>query len=460
MAGGKYESCKSVPASPFTTNMSYVVGICMESASVGSLISLALLPLTSTSSSEVAVHIHAESVIHKDAPGSDFSAALTATFERLCSGIFAGRGHPKASVMIVLQETTRTTAYIIRKAGLEAGLGDVGPRGLTTSALSLPYPDIPRQDGSSWNEIWLSFTRDQAIAQLLSVDVKFGGHRWCSRAADPTSTGGTTVTSDIPDILRVLVNPLLEQWVETEGRDSHIHRIFITDITGVLATTVIAHLETQFSDAVISVTPPIAQVAAVAALKKHHTVERINEIANPIVPLNIGIRRTDGTLAVAMPSHRHAPTIYSILLTTSQEGQTTATLNLILSDSPYAVDGIPLGTIKIAGLQTRPKGQARIRVSIDVKVNDAGMLVKIEEILSGQDDEVIVGVSTQAKFNSSHGDISHDEIDLLRMGFENPDGDDDGIFERILQMREQWIRDAELLRTPWNALGLEGDLSE
>ncbi|KAJ7576676.1 hypothetical protein C8J56DRAFT_972566 [Mycena floridula] len=459
MAEGKYESCRSVPASPFTTTMSYVVGIYMESASVGSPISLALLPLTSTSSSEVAVYIHAESVIHKDAPGSDFSAALTATFGRLCSGIFAERGRPKASAMIVLQETTRTTAYIIRKAGLEAGLGDIGPRGLTTSVLSLPYPDIPREDGSSWNEIWLSFTRDQAMARLSSVDVK-GGHRRHSRAVDPTSTGGTTATSDIPDILRVLVNPLLEQWVETEGRDIHIHRIFITDITGVLATTVIAHLETQFSDTVISVTPPIAQVAAVTALRTHHTVERINETADPVVPLHIGIRRTDGTLAVAMPRHRHAPTIYSILLTTSQEGQTTATFNLIVSDSPYAVDGIPLGTIKIAGLQARPKGQARIRVSIDVKVNDAGMLVKVEEILSGQDDEVIVGVSTQASFNSSHGDISHDEIALFRMGFENPDGDDDGISERISQIREQWTRDAELLRTPWNALGVEGDLPE
>jgi len=85
-----------------------------------------------------------------------------------------------------------------------------------------------------------------------------------------------------------------------------------------------------------------------------------------VLPMAIGINRTDGTMHVLFPKNQPLPDYKTRTLTTSKDDQRSIMLRIYQGESQYTNENELLGTFVFSGLREAPKGQVKIEVTFHI----------------------------------------------------------------------------------------------
>lgn len=85
-----------------------------------------------------------------------------------------------------------------------------------------------------------------------------------------------------------------------------------------------------------------------------------------VLPMAIGINRTDGTMHVLFPKNQPLPDYKTRTLTTSKDNQRSIMLRIYQGESQYTAENELLGTFVFSGLREAPRGQVKIEVTFHI----------------------------------------------------------------------------------------------
>jgi molecular chaperone DnaK (HSP70) len=131
---------------------------------------------------------------------------------------------------------------------------------------------------------------------------------------------------------------------------------------------------------------PDEAVAIGAAIMAHSLVAKgvAQEVTLlDVLPMAIGINKTDGTMHVLFPKNQPLPDYKTRTLTTSKENQRSIMLRIYQGESRFVAENELLGTFVFSGLRPGPKG--KVRVEVTFHIDSEGILnLTAQDIDTGQ----------------------------------------------------------------------------
>jgi hypothetical protein len=204
------------------------------------------------------------------------------------------------------------------------------------------------------------------------------------------------------DVIEKLVTPLARRW-------GKLYRVGILRPKGAFPKISATGLEARFSDTVVDWLT-LDDLSHGAAIVMHHEwiITSPSLYKTPrTIDLRVGIALASGELVTVLSEDDLLPTIRKIFFTSSQDNQSTATVQL--------AQGItPRGEISLEGLAPRMKGDVRIKVTLDIKQYGNGKVI-VEEIGTRLKNEKDLGNITTWNFQDlvAYRNTTKKQVDMV-----------------------------------------------
>ncbi len=145
-----------------------------------------------------------------------------------------------------------------------------------------------------------------------------------------------------------------------------------------------------------------------------------------VTPLSLGIETLGGVNTVLIPRNTTIPAKKSEIFSTAADNQTAVDVHVYQGERPMAKDNRLLGTFRLDGIPSAPRGVPQIEVTFDIDAN--GILnVKAKDKATGSEQHITI--------TSSSG-LSKDEVENLVKEAEAHEADDKARRE-IIEARNQ-----------------------
>ncbi|KAH9480876.1 Chaperone protein DnaK [Psilocybe cubensis] len=266
------------------------------------------------------------------------------------------------------------------------------------------------------NELVLEITPDVAISRLVSTEVEEG-----IRSSD-LAKEIVIENPENADLLAELVEPALET-LKTTPTDagSELKRVVIVGVSP-LISPLADKITSKLEGVEVITASDLAKYTAKKALSSYHDSMAEKLVFN-VVPLRVGIVKADGYVVTALAQNATLPQEKSVLLTTSEDNQTSATINIVVGTSPVAKDNTSIAKINLSGLKSRAKGATTIKVSFSVELEGKTIIVA-EEVEDGSP----VGARASVELGDVIGDLIWDDVEDI-LAATNPTFDEVAVTE-------------------------------
>ncbi|PVF91838.1 hypothetical protein CPB86DRAFT_791756 [Serendipita vermifera] len=211
-----------------------------------------------------------------------------------------------------------------------------------------------KKDNRQINLLFIDLTPGQVASTLANGSLSPFGWGYTVIGDGSTSLEDVILLST-QDIYEKIVTPVVLSGVK-------VHRVGILHPKGVLPGISNAEVESLFVDTLVDwVTLDDLSHAAAFMMSHQPTSSQVfSTFGDPETTyLTSGITLANGELVTIVPKDEELPTIRRVILTTSQDNQTTVTVRLNRGSAPF-------GEVKLEGLIPRPKGQAAIKVTLQI----------------------------------------------------------------------------------------------
>ena len=235
----------------------------------------------------------------------------------------------------------------------------------SVSFIELNSFEITNTDNRPINVLFLDATPGQAAAELSSAELE--GDWFVTSEAKTVLTETHSETLSPQDIIEKLVVP-------TVPKATKLDQIAILRPEGE-STELESALTTRFSGARVKWVT-LTDLSRGAALWIHRrplmTPDTKIICSFDIVPVHIGIVLANGQIATVVRRLTIPPSSKTIVLTTSHDNQTTATLQFVNGKKPC-------GQVVLEEIVPKPKGDVRIQATIEID-HDGKEVATVEEL--------------------------------------------------------------------------------
>ncbi|KAJ3512856.1 hypothetical protein NLJ89_g3282 [Agrocybe chaxingu] len=300
---------------------------------------------------------------------------LDDTFQEIVSALPESPPYATLSLPSFLSnEEKKMVVASARSAGLEISPRDYQRDNIHTVQARL----VERGPYDPRNDLLVEIGPSALGARLVCTAVEEGILDFLEKERDIFTQEAHVSPTDVSptDVISLLVDPLLSNLREhPTSAGSDIKGIIIIESSPTALIDLLAdQLKTKFANQPIEIikSPPnsLARYAAEISLKRHRSAINARQygcIFNVAV-LRVGIAKSDGFVVSIIPRNHTLPAIAKTAhFTTSEDGQTTATVKIVFGASPKAQDNLTIAQLQLKGLPPRPKGIPRIKVTIDVE---------------------------------------------------------------------------------------------
>ncbi len=112
-----------------------------------------------------------------------------------------------------------------------------------------------------------------------------------------------------------------------------------------------------------------------------------------VTPLSLGLETLGGVMTVLIPRNTTIPTSKTEVFSTAEDNQTAVDIHVLQGERSMAGDNKTLGTFRLDGLPSAPRGVPQIEVSFDIDAN--GIIdVKATDKATGKEQKVQITAST------------------------------------------------------------------
>ena len=118
-----------------------------------------------------------------------------------------------------------------------------------------------------------------------------------------------------------------------------------------------------------------------------------------VTPLSLSVETVGGWCDILIPANSPVPCDRSRIFLTAADGQTLVCVNVAQGDSRRFGENTFLGQLELAGLEARPRGETRIRVTFEIDA-DGILNVRAQDMATGRE--------TQAKMRLLGGSTGED----------------------------------------------------
>jgi len=119
-----------------------------------------------------------------------------------------------------------------------------------------------------------------------------------------------------------------------------------------------------------------------------------------VTPLSLGVETLGQVMTVLIPRNTTIPTKKSEVFSTAADGQTAVDIHVLQGERPMAAENMTLGTFRLEGIPSAPRGVPQIEVTFDIDAN--GILnVTAKDKATGREQKITITAST----NLSKSDV-------------------------------------------------------
>merc|ERR1719329_2138409 len=122
-----------------------------------------------------------------------------------------------------------------------------------------------------------------------------------------------------------------------------------------------------------------------------------------VTPLSLGLETLGGVMTKLIPRNTTLPTSKSEVFSTAVDGQTSVEINVLQGEREFVKDNKSLGTFRLDGIPSAPRGVPQIEVKFDIDANGILSVEACDKGTGKKQDIKITGAST----------LSSDEVDRM-----------------------------------------------
>ncbi len=166
-----------------------------------------------------------------------------------------------------------------------------------------------------------------------------------------------------------------------------------------------------------------------------------------VTPLSLGLETLGGVLTPLIPRNTTIPTKKTQVFSTAEDNQTAVDIHVLQGERPLAKDNKTLGTFRLDGLPSAPRGVPQVEVTFDIDAN--GILdVTAKDKATGKEQRIKITASTN---------LSDAEIDNMVNAAEQHEAEDQKLRE-LIELRNQ--ADQTIYSVEKSMADLNGQLPE
>ena len=140
-----------------------------------------------------------------------------------------------------------------------------------------------------------------------------------------------------------------------------------------------------------------------------------------VTPLSLGLETLGGVMTKLIPRNTTLPTSKSEVFSTAADGQTSVEINVLQGEREFVKDNKSLGTFRLDGIPSAPRGVPQIEVKFDIDQNGI-VSVSAKELKTGKEASVTINEA---------GALSEDDIEQMRKDAESNADEDRKQFELV-----------------------------
>ena len=290
--------------------------------------------------------------------------------------------------------------------------------------LQLGHISLVKEDYGPSNEILLHIAPTLVIGRLVSTTVE-EGIRESITLKEITINAPSSDTNDIINQFVNIARATLDQQFSKAG--TKLEHIVVIDAAITSSSEVIrskwkegvAHID------LIKIGFPSVALQAVKSTLSSYQSALEHPVLYNFAAARVGIVKADGFVHSLIPKQAVFPQTQSATFTTSKDGQTKATVSVVIGESPRGKDNLSVGQLVLHNLPARQAGVSAIRVTIDVNL-EGDILITAEEVESGVSEKIVI-----KKFVGEH---HWDEVGEVLEKFNSrlPD-------EEAVQAEKEWV---------------------
>merc|ERR1712046_403217 len=116
-----------------------------------------------------------------------------------------------------------------------------------------------------------------------------------------------------------------------------------------------------------------------------------------VTPLSLGVETMGGVMTKMINRNTTVPTKKSETYSTAVDGQTNVEIHVLQGEREMASDNKSLGTFRLDGIPSAPRGVPQIEVTFDIDANGILSVTAKDKATNKQQSITITGASTLAK---------------------------------------------------------------